>query len=97
MIVFVKQANVRYSVLDHCNTFQANAKGVTVILFAVDTAVFQHEGIYHTRAEYLYPAGTFAQRATLTATVTAGEIHLYAWLRKWEERRTETNLRVFAK
>ena len=89
-VVGVEVADVVYRVHQHRHPFHPEPEGVPAVFFRVEADVFEHIGVNHSAAHYLYPP------VAQPADVGAHEVHLKARLGEREKARAQARLGGFA-
>ena len=95
-VVFREHAQVLHLILQVGDALDAHTQGVAGVDLAVDAAGFEYVGVHHAATEDFYPAGTFAEGASLAAADVAADVHFGTGLCEGEVRRTQTYLRLAA-
>ena len=75
-IVLIEKSDIVDLMLEHCNTLHAHTEGEARVLLGVDPAYLEDGGMYHSAAQDLDPAGSFADSASSAAALEAGHVHL---------------------
>ncbi len=96
-IILRIQPEVVYLEFYLCDALYPEPECIAGIYLGVYAKVAEHVGVYHTAAQYLYPAGMLAQAAAAATTYGTGNVHLGARLCEREVRGAEAHLGVFAK
>lgn len=91
-VIFREHAQVFDLIFQVGDSFNTHAEGEAGVDFGVYAAGFKHIWIDHAAAENLDPAGVFAERATLSATEVAGDVHFGRGFSEREVARTQADL-----
>lgn len=95
-VVFEKQPQVAYLVLQQGDPFNTHTKSKSCVNRTVNPAIVKHCRVYHPATQDLNPAGIFAYITSLTSTDITGNIKFSRRFGKGEKRRPEANLSTFA-
>src|SRR5512136_357569 len=96
-IIRPEVADVFDAMFEHHDAFGAETSGETAELLWVVTTILQHDGVHHTAATNLQPAGASANSTTLATADEAFKIILRAGFGEWEVGRAETRAHILAK
>lgn len=100
--VLVEHSATTHSKSLRCNTIYSYSKGKTRIFFVIYPASLKYSWMYHSGSKEFYPTSCATHRTffsfylSSSTTDLATHIYLSAWLGKWEDTRTESQLCFFS-
>src|SRR5208337_3854828 len=96
-IALEKELNVIDVILQHGEAVDPQSKCPTRVLFGIDAAVAQHQGMNHAATHDLDPAAFFAHPATFAAAKDTTDGYLAARFGKGEKAGLEARANFFTK
>src|SRR5208337_2131236 len=96
-IALEKELNVIDVILQHGEAVDPQSKCPTRVLFGIDAAIAQHQGMNHAATHHFNPAAFFAHPATFAAAKDATDRYLAARFGKGEEAGLEARANLFPK